>query len=524
MIVDTNKERLNINKLICEKEENIFVEKDMIVPDSKPDILSTISTSSNICIYKKELMDEKIKIDGNINAYIMYLADDSQGNVRGINVDLDFSKTLDAPNCNENMILDLATEIKSIECNVINGRKINIKAGVSVKYKIYSNENVEMINEIINNNDIQVLKDNIKVISLVGYRNSKAYVKDTIMIDNTDNLAEILKVNINMIDKDVKTSYNKVLAKTEAEVKIMYLTEDNRIVTCTNKIPVVGFVDIQNVSEDNICDTNFEIKNMVIKPNSVEEHSIYIELEIEVSCFAYEEKNINILQDFYSPTQELKCNKKEIETISSKKNRETFCHINETVNVPEIVEKEMIDVDCIPKITNINKLSSKIMYEGEVEIIFSFINENMQIGTSIKNIPFKFTIDDIKNDENTEISTNLEIQNQDCIIKQGGDITVDIDIKFSLRTHEKINLRIVDSIEVEEDRNTEDYSLIIYIVKPGDTLWKIAKNLKSTIDDIVKANAIENENIIHAGEKLYIPKYTRIGGKEQANVPMMNYA
>ena len=45
MLVDTSKENLCINKLISKKKEIIFVEKDMIVPDAKPDILSTICTS-----------------------------------------------------------------------------------------------------------------------------------------------------------------------------------------------------------------------------------------------------------------------------------------------------------------------------------------------------------------------------------------------------------------------------------------------------------------------------------------------
>ena len=42
MVVNTSKEKLCINKLVCRKKEIIFVEKDMIVPDAKPDILSTI--------------------------------------------------------------------------------------------------------------------------------------------------------------------------------------------------------------------------------------------------------------------------------------------------------------------------------------------------------------------------------------------------------------------------------------------------------------------------------------------------
>ena len=52
-------------------KEVIFVEGDMIVPDSKPDILNTICTSGVVCIYKKEVLEEKVRIDGNINTYII---------------------------------------------------------------------------------------------------------------------------------------------------------------------------------------------------------------------------------------------------------------------------------------------------------------------------------------------------------------------------------------------------------------------------------------------------------------------
>ena len=94
MDINITKEALNVNKVVCEKKELIDVQGDMIVPDSKPDILNTISTSGNVCIYKKEVMDGKLRIDGNILTYIMYLADGSNDNIRGLNTGLDFSETI----------------------------------------------------------------------------------------------------------------------------------------------------------------------------------------------------------------------------------------------------------------------------------------------------------------------------------------------------------------------------------------------------------------------------------------------
>ena len=51
--------------------------------------------------------------------------------------------------------------------------------------------------------------------------------------------------------------------------------------------------------------------------------------------------------------------------------------------------------------------------------------------------------------------------------------------------------------------------MVIYFVKPGDTIWKIAKKFKSTIDDIVRVNGIEDPDKIYPGQQLYIPKYVK---------------
>ena len=95
----------------------------------------------------------------------------------------------------------LETKLKSIEAKVINGRKIGIKAAIEVEIKIYSNEDVEIVNNIENADGIQMLKEDLKVNSLVGSGDTKIYAKDTISIDNADNLAEILKANICICEK-----------------------------------------------------------------------------------------------------------------------------------------------------------------------------------------------------------------------------------------------------------------------------------------------------------------------------------
>ena len=78
---------------------------------------------------------------------------------------------------------------------------------------------------------------------IVADKNFKAFVKENISIPRTDNLAEMLSAQIALVEKDIKISYNKVLAKSEVEIKMAYLTEDSRICKTQTRLPLVGFID-----------------------------------------------------------------------------------------------------------------------------------------------------------------------------------------------------------------------------------------------------------------------------------------
>ena len=221
MAIETAKDSLVLNQIIDQKTDTILIEEDCIVPDSKPDILNVISTSGIICIYKKEILDGKIRLDGCINTYIMYLADTQDENaVRGLNTNLDFTQMIDIEKATSSMSLDTNLVLKSLDCKVLNGRKIHMKAMIEVEAKVSSNETVEYVKEIQNLKDVQLLNQDFQINSLIGTGSTKLYAKDTFTIDQIDNLGEVMKTDLKIVNKDTKISYNKVLIKADLETKI----------------------------------------------------------------------------------------------------------------------------------------------------------------------------------------------------------------------------------------------------------------------------------------------------------------
>lgn len=510
MDINLTKETVDINKSICEKTETISVQGDMIVPDSKPDILNTISTCGNISIYKEEINDGKIRIDGNILTYIMYLSDENTDNIRGLNTSLDFSENINVAELQADMEVDLCAKVKSIECKVLNGRKINIKANVEINMKIHLKQTVDMITNM-NDENIQVLNNHICVNSILGEGTTKSYVKENISISNNDNLAEILKAKIELVNKDIKISYNKVLAKAEIDVNITYLTEDGRIQNCRSRVPLVGFIDIVNIKEDNTCETSYMIKNIIIKPNTVEEHSVYIEVEAEINCIAYAIHDVKIIEDMYCPGERMNFETNNLNTTFTRNSKQNVCNIMEKMNISELENGNIVDIETNVIINKENRLSGRIVYEGELEIEFMYTESTSIINTKKITIPFEQAIEGIENNERAE--SVIEVDSKG-ITNNSGIVTINVDLIFNTSFSADMTIPVISNITTDPMEDLEDYSIIIYVVRKDDTLWKIAKRFGSTVDDIVRVNGIENPNKINAGEKLYIPKYVLKKAKE----------
>ena len=191
MVVNTIKENLCVNKKISTRKEIIFVEGDVIVPDAKPDVLNIICTSGVVCIYKKEMIDEKIKIEGNVDTYIMYMTDDSQERTRGINTSLDLSEVINIPNITSEMESNICTNIKEIEAK--KPEQIEIET-TDKELHVAKTEVEEFLKEFLEKAKIEAetkveIKEKCLYVSingknvgnLIGYRGDALYALENIL-------------------------------------------------------------------------------------------------------------------------------------------------------------------------------------------------------------------------------------------------------------------------------------------------------------------------------------------------------
>ena len=159
-------------------------------------------------------------------------------------------------------------------------------------------------------------------------------------------------------------------------------------------------------------------------------------------------------------------------------------------------------------INNTNILNGRIVYEGELNLNFIFSTDaNTRIDTKKYTLSFTFNIDYEQISSNKVVNTRINPVDDEFVITSDGMIECKVNLEFETEMYNNANINIIDEINMEEDKNEMNSSMIIYIVKEGDTLWNIAKRYKTTMEDLISLNNLENANNLSIGQKLFIPRY-----------------
>ena len=213
-----------INKKISTITKALEVNGDIIVPDIKPDIVNIINTNGIPYIYKEDISNGRLRFDGNLDSYVVYLAD--TGETRSIQTTLSFSEIVEEKGITEKSIVKEKIILEGIETKILNERKITIKANLKIKLEFYEKDAIEITTSLDEMEGVEILKETVDIKSIVGTNKIKTTVKEDILVDENHEIAEILKTDLEISNLENKISYNKVLAKADANVKIVYLCEN----------------------------------------------------------------------------------------------------------------------------------------------------------------------------------------------------------------------------------------------------------------------------------------------------------
>ena len=507
--MDIVKENVKASQFVGHKNLVEVVEGDIIVPDIKPDILSLVKTNCKAFINSKELLNDKIRIKGTVDTYAMYIADNDTNSFNGMFASIPFEEIIDINGCDSSTIPIIKYNLENVECKALNGRKISIKCTIKIDLKVVKEIELELPKDISEPGNIQVLKEKKELDSLIGCNVENVSINEKINIpDENNSIGEIINCSVDIINSDYKISYNKILAKADARIRIVYIAdnEERSIETFEKLIPFTSFVDLEGINDNACIKLFYNLQNFYIRPiyQDMKANAISVDANIEIMALAHEKREIDVIHDLYNPIEVLNYNVNStvFNQLSSINNNEII--IDQVLSIPELINSKILDVNVIANISDIKTLDDRIVVDGMVDadILFYSISKKM-VETKKIELPFQETIDLSGNCEKNDIY--IDVLSVDYELNQSGQLRLIIRLNIENNLCNKINLNVIENLEQTKEKMNSIASVIIYPVKPGDSLWEIAKKYRTTIESIKENNGLIDD-IIYPGQQLIIPK------------------
>ena len=192
MELQIQNEKIDIRQSIGIKKKIINIEKDYILPDSKPDIIKIQNENANMFIVKKENMENKLKIDGTMTLRVTYLT--SEGKNRVLKIEDAYDEILEIQGLTETSYVNEEIKVLSIETNILNERKIHFKVEAEYTARVSEKEKIEFIHEINPIHQLQTLNKTMKINSYIGHGETKINVQEKLEIENLQETVEVIKI------------------------------------------------------------------------------------------------------------------------------------------------------------------------------------------------------------------------------------------------------------------------------------------------------------------------------------------
>ncbi len=515
------KENIVLDKKVGFETTQLLLEGDVIVPDIKPDMDVILQTDAKMIFNGNELSLDRINFTGKLDINVLYLAKGSEKPVHSMSSQLPVDDFINLDGLTKEMWVELKSDITNIEYKMLNDRKISYRAIVDVSASAMSKDRHEAVINIASVPEDQMKKTVLKLNKTLDNKEDRFIIKDELSIPSgKPNIAEILQCAVSISNKEIKVSHDKVLINGDLVISTLYKgdTDESFVEFMEHELPFNGSIEVDGAAEDMFGDVNLNVNDRYfqVRPDAdgedrVLEIEVSVGAKIRVSC----EEEIEILEDAHCINKTLDMKMQSVKYPSLVCRNKNQCTVKEVVQLdkscPDMLQ--IFRLTGTPHMDDIKIIDDKIVVEGIVNADILYVAESDDVPLYSHNvmIPYRQVIETkgARNNADTSANVDVSLEHVGFNMLSKNEVEVRCLLNFNTLVTENKDGNIINEINFSDiDKSILDSvaSMTIYVVQPNDSLWKIAKQYNTSIEELLLINDIENPNVLYPGQKLLILK------------------
>lgn len=547
---------LNFTEIKDGEKTRVYIEEDILVPDIKPDMAKILSMDGNVKCADREIKsgqkgEDRIKVTGDITLETIYIPEKPAAEpIVTIQSRIPFRTEWGISTAPFSSAV-IKPEIESIDYMVINERKFRAKLTVSLTMREYAGKYIELF-EGIRGEDIEVLKEKVNVTDILVKKKDVLDIEENLLLkENSMIPGRILKYGINVVENHKQISPEKAVINGTVYCNILYLAEPQNEDIIETSMEADEFMD--EASSDSIpaaasvsttepafyqgkieftqfiplniesahsgsritfdgSDLSVRIKNFSEDDEEASGIGFAVEGSINTNIEIYKNVEAEIVTDVYHNEKELAYDSEPFTAKSIAGSGVTELSAREILNIPA----QYNDIEQIIYITGKVQNAESVAENGketvsgtiDVEILAIAADEDKTPFKMQHSLPFRGSMDIAGAQSGMIAESDIYVKELwfDKINNKQIEVNAGILALGTVSGHDECSL-IKNPVFIQsDDEGKRKASMIIYISRPQDDLWSIAKKFRTTRERISRINGLDADKAIAEGTKLLIIK------------------
>lgn len=468
------------------------------------EIKKVMCANAKSFIINSEVGNGEVNFNGNVNFQVIY--ESENGEFNGLDYTADFKDKF--LNSEINMLSVPVITCSVVDVNTaVNGQDVKVVAIVEICVEVIKNTESNSLVAVAGDN-VFYNTDTIKVSNFIGVLLNK--FENGYDIEIKDNVLKVLEVSCSPYIESVvsEDKFAKVVGGANIDICYVSSGEPNMLRTHQTKVSFAEEVALDGLTENSCVQSFLNINNSLIKITTnidVDYAVVNLNLPYEYVGYAFNEREIEIVNDLFSTENFLKVNTESFNTIKCGGKLNLESKVSGSIENEDRSYDEVLGTCC-----NTVTLATSFVEDGNLILegvasttVLYFNKETNSTYSTVVEMPFSLT-EPVKNlTENYVPIVNVSLGEITAKIKRGKDLEVSATL-FVYSDFYLINPEaVITEVSVLEDKPECEAVLTIYVVKAGETIWDIAKQLNVNPDSLLEQNPQILLPLI-GGEKLIV--------------------
>ena len=478
---------------------------ETIVPDYSPDIARIVDVSACMLLRARTIADGKLTASGSVKLTLLYMAEDTSG-LRALEYSVPFEQSANLPSGCENAAVE--GRVCDVEARLLNPRKLFTRLTIEWKVTPYCHGALTTCGEIADREQyaIQTLCERHEV-SLIRFVGDKDFVfaEELTLPGGRDAIGELLCPRVRLRVTEAKSLGSKIVLKGVACLSLLYATEEGKLCSYSEELPFSQILDGSSEDGgDNSVSAVLNLSGSEIHTDGENGDGRTVSVKLFLNAFVVLRgtETVCCITDLYSTSYDLDA---QLETVELRQEPEI-------ATVTQSVREQLdtgTEVKCV--------LSADVCF-GSVGIRQNGSQASLRAAATVSVLYLDESDVPLSMERRVEVAAEAAIDGEAQVTVEtvcAGDITANINAngvelrfptEFTLVSIASVSCPCLASLSAEVSEASETPSLVLRALEEGESLWDLAKQYRTTAEDILAANELTESAAIEAGRMLLIPR------------------